>query len=418
MAAYSDTIENDVNAEATVQLQQWRPTVTIQESAAVQSALLREQWVAKATVVNDVWGEGAWFQYDEPVSDANAQAALVNERRDLLALVVAAGRGEATVPLQVRHRVAEVLEPAAGGEAPILAAYRALYDTVQEDAGGDGLTVSQRLAVAAPLLEGVAAATEALVTAALRASVTLEESASGDAGESPVFWEDAYGEASAPRARLHASYTAVADASAEASILSEALASLFKDTVTADANAAASVRSQQLQAVQTIINDMEAVEELLNVVSDEAWVFNAWTLAFSRYTGIEVTDAADAGGQPLFAGPSGVYRFSSTSYVDALVRFGLTNLGSMAPKRLRAVYVSTMGRGVVKLATFHGSGGSLVQHNYATPERDSATPINRRISPARGHTGQHWGLQVETTGGDRQTVTRIHVIPLVTGRKL
>lgn len=416
MAAYSDTVEDDGNAEATTVSALKTGYADYTERAEVRSSLLSTQLSASVVVVDDANGADLHFQFDDVQGDANAEAVVHNERRDLLASVVSSAYASAAVERQVRTKTEPLVIEDASGDDPIVRAGRRLLVTLQENGEATASLLSQKRQSSVSLT-AAAQAQSIIASALLHAADTIVSDAQSTGGEPNFFMDSAYGESAVVRATLRVRTTITEDANAEATLVSDALARLFRDTIEADAHGDSSIESDRLNAVQSIVNDVDAVDELLNVVSDEAWVFNSWTLAFSRYTRLGVNDAHDIGGTPLFAAPQGLHEFSGTDFEDGLVQFGLSNMGAMTPKRMRAVYVTTAGRGVVKLATFHGLQGVLQEAKYITPTRESAVPINRRISPARGHQGQYWGFRVEVTSG-RQVVTRIHVLPLVTGRNL
>jgi len=416
MAAYSDTVESDANAEAPVVTALKSASKDVTEQAEVRSSILSTQLGASVDVEDDANGADLHFQFDSVMSDANADTLLVNERRDLLTTVEATARGAASVLQQTRHLVEPILIVGAQGQDTAVRAGRAMHATVQSDANAEASIITQTRVASASIVAD-AEASPVVVSSLLRASDTIVADAEGEDGEPNFFVDSAHGDSSVVRATLHVRDTFTEAANAQAVLVSTALRQRYRDTVEASAQGEGSIESALLSAYQEVINDVDAVDEVLNVLSEEAWVFNTWTLAFSRYTGLGVNDAADVGGVPLFTKPTGLQEFSDTDFSDALVQFGLNNMGSMSPKRMRAIYVTTTGKGVVKLATFHGLAGALQEAKYATPVRESAVPINRRISPARGHRGQYWGFRVEVTEG-RQTVTRIHVLPLVTGRNL
>jgi len=392
------------------------PTLTANRAETGDQALSVSRGLS-VLVVSDANAASSWFQYDEIINDVDSDEVLASQQLNANQTVVADAEGVASAPTQSQGS-SDTIVADADADGPILFASFKLISDINDDIDADSVISSQLAAIADTIVNDIESASLA-VSQIMNANDTVVSDINAKAdGEPGVFINNVDADNLIVQQRLRASVLVVSDADADAPIVSEDTSSFYSDVVVADANGDGSIQVNTLHAYQLIANDIDVAVELINDTSGVAWVFNAWTQAFSRYTGFDVNHAESIDGAPTFATPTGVYRFSSSSFADAKVKFGLSNFGAMQTKRLRAVYVTTVGDGVVNMATFHGYQGLLVQHNYATPSQSSDVPINRRLSPARGDQGQFWGLQFSLTGGTRQEVHNIRILPLVTGRNL
>lgn len=246
---------------------------------------------------------------------------------------------------------------------------------------------------------------------------TVEALAGGTAAPTNSFSERIKGAAVVVTQRRHTQDLITQDVNATLFEASAKLRQQLRDQVTNKAGVSNDVIIARLQARNTLNEAAEVIDELLEALAKEVWVFNAQTLAFSRYTDTPATGVISVDGEPLFTSSKGLRQFADDQFTDTEVEWGLSNFNSLALKRLVSAYVVSAGDAELTLSARHSLNGKVQEHRYKLPAVSSLAPVTRRYLMARGFQGQYWGLRLETSGG-RVMLNNVVITPLVNTRRV
>ena len=408
MATYSDTVESQVVAQdgsvfnELVQSTGYGNTQTFAlnflefpvAEAKAETLVFTADLVENAVSFEEtVITRSDLKRFYEEVAGVEAQAA----QQTLAAeapLQVATGKGATQIPQSGR------------GQLSVL----------QADASGAG-TITQQTAQVGSLVVQTHRIAPSVVEGRAHTFNTLVASAGGLSATANLFIDRANSAAVVVSQRRHTRDLITQDATASFVELSARLRQQLRDSLVDAASATGEVAAAQAQARQLLVEAAEVIDELLEVLPRELWVFNSQTLAFSRYTDTLATGVASVESEPAFTGNSGVQRFADDQYADTEVEWGLSNFDSLALKRLVSAYVASAGDANLTLSTRHSLRGKVQEHRYNVPAAPSLAPVTRRCLLARGYLGQYWGVRLQTRGG-YATLDNVVITPLVDTRRV
>ena len=392
MAVYNDTVQSAAYGEA-----------------VVFPFKLTEFIVAK------VQASATVFKYDF-VEAAAFFEEIITTRSDLKRFFEESAGANAVTAQQVSASQALLQIDKAQGDTTFLRSARGQQSLMQANASGSAAvpqqtarlnnTVVQTHSIAAPVVQGKT-----------RARNTVEALSGGIGVPANLISEWVNSTAKVVFQRRHTRDQITQDATASFVELSARLRQQLRDSLVDAASATSEVAAAQVQASELLVEVAEVIDELLEVLPRELWVFNAQTLAFSRYTDTLATGVASVDGEPAFTSNSGVQRFVENQYADTEVEWGLSNFDSLALKRLVSAYVASAGDANITLSARHSLRGKVQEHRYNVPAAPSLAPVTRRCLLARGYLGQYWGVRLQTRGG-YATLDNVVITPLIDTRRV
>jgi hypothetical protein len=159
-------------------------------------------------------------------------------------------------------------------------------------------------------------------------------------------------------------------------------------------------------------------EALLSYPDGGAWVFNARTMAVSRWEGLQVTEVHEAGGVVYGLALDGMYTQSSSIAAVAGLESGMYDFGAAELKRMRLVYLSYAATKPLVVGMVQGNGAGRMRVLYGRPAFVAASPIPSRVKIGRGPLARYWGVTLGNTLQGMATIKDVRLEPLVTSRRV
>ena len=159
-------------------------------------------------------------------------------------------------------------------------------------------------------------------------------------------------------------------------------------------------------------------EPLLSYPTGGAWVFNARTMAVSRWMGLQATEVHEANGVVYGAAADGIYMMSETVAADASVESGLYDFGVIELKHLRHLYLTYTSNTPVHVGVVRSNGGGKARTLYGKPAYAAENPVQSRVNLGRGPLARYWGFTLNNTDGGFASVLDMRLVPNITTRRI
>lgn len=154
-----------------------------------------------------------------------------------------------------------------------------------------------------------------------------------------------------------------------------------------------------------------------------AWVVNTATHAPVKYRNFPFNSFAKIGGRYFGAGSDGIYELTGDDDagepIQAVLRGGLSDMGTSLLKRMPAMYVglTTTGRVVLKVTAINPQG-EREEHWYSMEERPAGALTESRIKIGKGLKSTYWGWELANVDGADFALDQIAWYPMVLERRL
>ena len=157
---------------------------------------------------------------------------------------------------------------------------------------------------------------------------------------------------------------------------------------------------------------------LLSYPTHGAWVFNARTMAISRWDSIQVTEVHEANGVVYGLAPDGMYVLSPTVASAARADSGLYDFGVIETKRLRHIYLTYTAKTPIHIEVTRSNGGGKTTTTYGKSAYDHEAPTQVRVELGRGPVSRYWGFSFLNTDAGFASLKEARLVPNVTSRRI
>ena len=159
-------------------------------------------------------------------------------------------------------------------------------------------------------------------------------------------------------------------------------------------------------------------EILMAYYTRGAWVFNARSMAMSRWEAMPITEVHEANGVVYGMSEEGIYVLSDTTASEAELESGLYDFGVIERKHLRHVYLTYTATEPINVGVVRSNAGGKQKIMYGKPAYDAETPTQTRINVGRGPLARYWGVTIVNTEGGFASIQDIRLVPDVTTRRI
>lgn len=159
-------------------------------------------------------------------------------------------------------------------------------------------------------------------------------------------------------------------------------------------------------------------EPLLSYPTRGAWVFNARTMAMSRWDTLQITEVHEAKGVVYGMAADGLYILSPTVASAARADSGLYDFGVIETKRLRHIYLTYTAQTPIHIEVTRSNGGGKTPTLYGKPAYDHVAPTQTRVDLGRGPVSRYWGFSFLNTEAGFASLKEARLVPNVTSRRI
>lgn len=154
----------------------------------------------------------------------------------------------------------------------------------------------------------------------------------------------------------------------------------------------------------------------------QAWAMNADTLGVTQYTQFPFESLATHEGRAYGLTETGFYALEGDddegAAIDAHVRTGLQDFGTVQRKRVPRAYLYVHSSGALTLKTVTDVQGERTERWYSLSAREHDTLTARRVKLGRGVAARSWAFEVANVSGGTLDVRDVQVFPVVLNRRV
>lgn len=159
-------------------------------------------------------------------------------------------------------------------------------------------------------------------------------------------------------------------------------------------------------------------------VGDDTFIgysVNTKNSAVSSYESYPFNSMTIVAGRPYGASADGIYRLDGDTddgaQIDARLRMGVTNFGSLLGKRVVNAYIGYVSDGPLVLKVVTMDNGVKKENWYRAKARPQGVTAESRFDIAKGLRGVYWGFELVNVDGADFTLETLQLYPVILNRR-